>query len=196
MLLDSDQLDALQEVINIGIGNASGPLSELTQSYIALQVPNIKVVKPSELKVALGVLSTENFAVVEMPFDGVSKGKAVLAFPKTNALDLVEVLANEKLGTPDMDPLKIGILSEFGNIILGHFFTAIGNFLKVHFKLCLPVYREGEIPDLLFPEHLEESIVIVVTTQFEIRELMVEGKIFILFNVESLPLLIEAIENV
>ena len=196
MLLDPDQLDALQEIINIGIGNASKPLSELTQSHVELQVPNIKMINPSELEAALNGLHADSIAVIEMGFDGASKGKGMLAFPKEDALELVEVLAGEKLGTPDMDSLKVGILTEFGNIILGQFFSAVGNFLRVHFKLGLPVYEEGEVASMLLSgKPKEDSLIIVVTTQFKIRKLMTEGKIFVLFNVESLPKLIDAIEN-
>lgn len=196
MLLNSEQLDVLQEIINIGIGNASGPLSELTQSHVRLEVPNVLVVKAIELGSALGKLNDENASVVEMGFKGVSQGKGILAFPKNDALELVEVLAGEKLGTPDMDSLKVGILTEFGNIILGQFFSAIGNLTKAHFKLCIPSYGEGKIETLLLSESPnEESIIIVVTAQFEIRDLKVQGNIFVLLSVDSLKNLVEAISS-
>jgi chemotaxis protein CheC len=196
MLLNSDQLDALQEVINLGIGNASSPLSELTRSHVGLEVPHVKVLKPLELESALGALCEENVSVVEMKFEGVSPGKGVLAFPKKDALALVEALADEKFGTPDMDSLKVGILTEFGNIILGQFFSSIGNFLKTHFKLCLPSYKEGNISAVLSWQHqMDDSVIILVKSHFKIRDLRIEGSIFVLLSMESLKNLIEEIDN-
>lgn len=197
MFLDPEKMDALKEVVNIGIGNSAGPLSELTDSHIQLSVPDIKLFDSSEFRACHDEVFTENTSAVEMRFDGFSSGVGLLAFPSESSLKLVEVLAGEELGTPDMDSVKAGILTEFGNIILGHLFGAIGNCLEAPFNLKLPEYYEGSIKSLILAQQSSSDLVIlIIRAEFIIRDLKVNGRLLVCFSLESFPRLISAIEKI
>jgi len=47
--LDEIQTDALKELINIGVGNGAEVLNQMFDSHIELNVPDIHILKPSEV---------------------------------------------------------------------------------------------------------------------------------------------------
>ena len=50
MDLTPDQIDALKELINIGIGRSASMLNEMVNTRVYLQVPSVKVFSPKDAK--------------------------------------------------------------------------------------------------------------------------------------------------
>ena len=44
------QLDALKELINIGVGRAAGMLNQILDNHVYLQVPDAKLLSPVEIQ--------------------------------------------------------------------------------------------------------------------------------------------------
>ena len=49
MRLTEKQFDALQELVNIGVGRAAGMLNQMVDSRIILEIPYIKVLNAADL---------------------------------------------------------------------------------------------------------------------------------------------------
>ena len=72
MQLTADQIDALQELVNIGVGRAANMLNEMLETRILLQVPFIKILSPLDLKQELeGRFSEDYLAAVRLGFSGI-----------------------------------------------------------------------------------------------------------------------------
>lgn len=196
--LTEEQSDALRELINIGVGNAAGMLSEMIEFHIKLQIPEVDVVSPLELQNELkNRLGTDPLSAVKLGFSGSFAGGAQLVFPTDSAASLVSVLTGEDVGNPDLDALKISTLSEVGNIVINGVMGSIGNVLNRSLDYAVPSYAEEQI-DRLLPNQKSDpsSAVLLAPARFSIEELHVQGDIIIFFDVGSFEILLDAIAAV
>lgn len=197
MILTPDQEDAIKEFINIGAGHAAGALSELTESHVKLSIPAIKVVKLADLEKEDDSFTKEISSSVRINFKGFTDGTAALVFPPASTLKLVSLVSDEEFGTPDMDSVQAGILTEIGNIILNHILGAIGNIFQQHLEYNVANYVEGEIIKLIEPDDSTPDLVImIIDTQFNLKDLEITGDVVIFFKLGSLTKFVEAVENV
>ena len=190
------QIDALRELINIGVGKAAAVLSEMIECHITLQVPYIKMLTKTTLLEEIQGIGQDRFAAVKLGFHGSFTGTAALVFPPDSAIKLVTVLTNEEAGTPDLDAVMAGTLSEVGNIVINGVMGSISNVLKQHINYSLPAYIEDVIVNLLHTQDLNaDTAIILAHTQFTIEQLQIEGNIILLFETRSFDALVAAIDK-
>ncbi|MEG4990154.1 chemotaxis protein CheC [Microcoleus sp. BR0-C5] len=196
MKLSTRQLDALQELVNIGIGQAAGVLNDMIDSPIRLQIPYLQILTPLDLEEELEQhLNGEQIAAVQLKFTGSFGGIAQLVFPTNSAALLVTMLTGEE-GTHDLDSVKIGTLSEVGNIVINGVMGAISNVLQQRLNYSIPTYSEGTIANLLISGGLAtDTVVLLAQTSFMIERLHIEGDIILIFNVNSFDTLLTAINQ-
>ena len=190
------QTDALKELINIGVGRAASLLNEMIGSQILLNVPFIEVLTALTLQQELVKrFRDEQLAIVRLGFTGSLHGSAELLFPTESASSLVAVLTGEELGSPDLDAVKIGTLSEVGNILINGVMGSISNVLEQHMNYTLPIYLEDSIENLILVGNPEESAILLGQANFTIEQLEIIGDIILIFEVQTFDTLISAIEN-
>jgi chemotaxis protein CheC len=93
---DEEQLDCLQELINIAMGQASDQLARYLDTFVFLQVPSISFVSPEELSNSL--ISGEKLtAVVSQGFFGQEgvRGEALLLYKNEDSKRLADLLGYE-----------------------------------------------------------------------------------------------------
>jgi chemotaxis protein CheC len=197
MKLNPRQLDALQELVNIGIGQAAGILNDMIDSPIRLQIPYLQILSPTDVQEELEHhLNGEQISAVQLKFTGSFGGIAQLVFPTNSAAMLVTMLTGEELGTHDLDSVKIGTLSEVGNIVINGVMGAISNVLQQRLNYSIPSYTEGTIASLLTSGGLSaDTVVLLAQTRFIIERLHIEGDIILIFNVNSFDALLAAINQ-
>lgn len=196
MHLTDDQLDALQELINIGVGRAASMLNEMVDARIILQIPVVKVLSLLNLQQELkGRFNEGYFSAVKLSFIGAFCGTAELVFPTDSASTLVAVLTGEELGTPDLDAVRIGTLSEVGNIVINGVMGSISNVLKQHMNYTMPVYLEDTIENLLKLDNSSNVAILLAQTRFTIEKLQIIGDIILIVELNSFDALLEAINH-
>ncbi len=201
MELTADQLDALKELINVGVGQSASMLNEMIEFRIRLQIPNIKLLSLSEFQAELSTrLGPEQLASVQLDFGGSFSGTAQLVFPTESAATLVAVLTGEEPGSPDLDALKIGTLTEVGNIVINGVMGSISNMLGQPLDYEVPAYIEEDINHLIAnkePQEPQQNIdILLAQARFNVDELQVQGDIILFFGVGSFEALLAAIEDV
>lgn len=199
MNLTPEQINGLQEIINIGVGEAASVLNEMLNSHITLQIPSLKTLcsnlAEKELETILG---KGNFSAVELEFYGSLSGNAELVFPTDSAAELVSIITDEEpeMIDSDLDFMKIGALTEIGNIVISGVMGAISNLLSQNLEYLLPTYLEGNINSLMQNKKLEKnSDLVFAQTRFFIREKNIQGDIILIFHVGSLNIILEALKN-
>lgn len=196
MQLTADQIDALQELVNIGVGRAASVLNEMVEARISLQIPYIEILSSENLKEQLETRFNEDyFAAVQLGFTGAFCGTAGLVFPTESASQLVAVLTGEEPGTPELDAVRIGTLSEIGNIVINGVMGSIGNVLRQHLDYAIPVYLEDTIENLLKSDEKSEIAILLAQARFKIEQLHIVGDIILIFEVKSFDALLEAIHQ-
>jgi chemotaxis protein CheC len=196
MALDPRHMDALKEIMNVGVGRAADMLNHLARSHVQLQVPDIIILNLSELAEKLEKVMAEKMAVVQLRFEGSFSGTAELIFPAASASNLVAVISDEEPGTPDLDSAKTAALTEVGNIVLNGVMGTFANMLKQHLEYNLPTYSEEAIGVLgTFDNGKAGEKVIFAQVHFTIRELEIVGDIILLFEVGSFDALLSHVDD-
>lgn len=196
--ITAEQLDALQEFINIGVGRAASLLTEMVDSRILLQVPVVRVYQAQELRTELvKQFDHHKFSAVRLDFSGSISGSAELVFPTESAAALVSVLTGEDVNSPDLDAVKIGTLSEIGNIAINGVMGSISNLLRHQMNYKLPCYLENTIEDLLLSDYpvTDETVFLLAKARFTIEEMEITGDIILIFEMRSFDALLEAIDR-
>ena len=196
VMLTPDQMDALKELINIGVGRAAATLNAMIESRIQLQVPFIKLVSLSALHEEMTDLSDERLAAVRLGFQGPFSGNAALVFPTDSAAYLVGLLTGEQPDSPDLDAMRIGTLTEVGNIVLNSVMGSMGNVLQQRIDYAIPNYVEDTIRHLLAADETAlDATVLLAQTRFTVEQLHIRGDVMLFFEVGSFGALVAAIDE-
>jgi chemotaxis protein CheC len=196
MPLDTRQVDALKELMNVGVGRAAGILNHMVTSHVQLLVPEITILNIGDLAEKLVEVMAEKVAVVRLRFEGSFSGTAELIFPAESANNLVAVISDEEPGTPDLDSVKTAALTEVGNIVLNGVMGTFSNMLKQHLSFSLPTYSEITSDVLGKSDNGRAGEkVIFAQVRFTIRQLEIVGDIILLFEVGSFDTLLSRIDD-
>ncbi|MEH2436387.1 MAG: chemotaxis protein CheC [Nostoc sp.] len=196
MNVTAEELDALQELINIGVGRAASLLNEMVDSHIRLKIPVVKVLTANDAYEELTKrFQDDTLAAVKLRFTGSFYGTASLIFPTDSASTLVAVLTGEKPGSADLDAVKIGTLSEIGNIVINGVMGSLSNVLKKHLNYALPVYLEDTLENLLLSAYESDSKILLAQASFTIERFEIIGDIILIFLVGTFDALINAMNE-
>lgn len=190
--ISQESIDAVRELITIGVGRAAAMLNDLTHSHVQLEIPSAKIINLANL-VQEPIYSTHTeYATVNLSFNGIFSGNTALIMPKKPAAVLVSALAGEKGHIHDLDLIRADTLVEVGNIIINGVMGSIGNAVSEPLTYGLPEYLEGGINAVIDRGRYNPGThVVIATTRFTIQDLSVSGEILIVLGIESLHALIE-----
>ncbi len=189
--------DALKEVINIGIGRAADMLNQMVQSHIQLQVPNIEIIRSQELKNFIATQDKKRNATVQLHFKGTFSGMAALIFPTVSAAKLLDVITGEDFENSDLDSVKIGTLTEVGNIVINGVVGSISNMLKKNLVYSIPSYFEDTLESLIeMCNSSAKSDIVLVQTRFSIEQLQIVADLLLLFEIGTLNKLVNSFEDI
>ena len=131
--------DALAELANIAIAQASVNLRTMIQNAVVLSAPNVEMLAPKEAIARVAKTGNPNLVAVRQDYSGVFSGRALLIFPETSNLELVRVVVARQLALEDIVDLEDEALAETGNIILNSWVATIADLLKKNLKMSLPL---------------------------------------------------------
>ncbi len=200
--LNDLQIDALVELVNIGVSRAATSLRELVNQQVLLSVPNVALVSRPDAIEIIGRTEAKQLVAVHQVFEGDITGRALLIFPETNSLELVRAVTGGELPLEDIIELEQEALAETGNIILNGCLATIANLLHRNLKMSLPEILRGRGQDLfnLAPPPEAGDVVLFLYINFAVRERDIRGYIAMLMDMPSLEalrgLLDEFIERV
>jgi chemotaxis protein CheC len=196
MQINPEQLDALQELLNIGVGRAAGSLNQMLEKPIRLHIPFLQLGKIEELSQEVQQMKDTTLSSVQLPFKGTFSGTSCLLFPTESAKTLVIALTGESEDPDTMDSLKEATLTEIGNVVLNGVMGSLANVLNHQIIYSVPFYQETSIHGLLQPTPSDSSdIILWAQTQFTIEEYDLTGDIMLMFGIPDLGLLINAISE-
>ena len=195
MHIGPDQLDALQELLNIGVGHAANTLNQMLGKPIRLHIPFIHFGTVEELSKELALENEPVLASIQLPFQGSFAGSACLLFPTDSAATLVSLLTDEPDETETLDSLKEDTLTEIGNIVLNGVMGSLANVLEQPLRFSVPYYQETSVLGLIHSpapgSHPE--VYLWAQTHFDIEECNISGDILLMLGAYDLKLLIDSL---
>lgn len=185
------ELDALTELVNLGISEAAGDLATMVRQEVVLSVPRVALVGRDEAIHVLGGAEAKDLVAVHQVFEGDIIGRALLIFPEAKSLELVRAVVGGELSLEDIIELEQEALSETGNVILNGCLGTIANELERSLKISLPEVLHGQSADLfnLSPPPESGDTVMLIYIHFAVRERDIDGHIAMLLDMPSLAVL-------
>ncbi len=190
-ILTELQLDALTEMVNIGVNRAAGSLREMVGEQVHLSVPKVSLVGRDDAIATLAQGESASLVGVHQIFEGDVTGRALLIFPDTKSLELVRAVAGGELSLEEIIELEHEALAEIGNIILNGCLATMANMLQRNLKMSLPEILRGE-PQVFFslePPPEAGELVMFLYINFAIRQRDIRGYIAMLMDLPSIAAL-------
>jgi chemotaxis protein CheC len=188
--LDDLEVDALTELVNIGVSRAAVSLRELVGEQVLLSVPSLTVLSKPEAAALISKDRAHHLIAVRQAFHGEFSGRALLIFPEINSLELVRAVAGDHLTLQDIAELEHEALAEIGNIILNSCMGTIANLLQRSLTMSLPEILRGhgmDFFDLSVPA--VEDVVLFIHINFTLHGREISGYVALVMDLPSLEAL-------
>lgn len=182
------EIDALTELLNIGVSKAASSLRELIGTQVLLSVPHLALLSREEAARTMTEREANALVGVHQSFEGDLQGRALLIFPEANSLELVRAVAGGELSLEDIIALEHEALAETGNIILNNCLATMANLLKRRVKISLPKIIHGTSATIFDVNGgvSEDDNALFLYIDFHIRDRDIRGYITMLMDMPAL----------
>ncbi|NDW22685.1 chemotaxis protein CheX [Alteromonas hispanica] len=137
--LDEDQRDALQELLNISMGQAANSLAQLIETKIDISIPKISTVTPNELY-SLLFETTDSF-YTRQSFLGDIHGEVMSVLSQSGLAEVAKLMDyDEPLDKEDVQE----IILELCNILAGACLSGLSDQLELTTNLNMPTLFQPE----------------------------------------------------
>jgi len=199
VLLTERQKDAFKELINIAFTLTASSLSELVDTPVLLEVPDVSVHPMSGLSKEFSNLVQGQFVSVQQGFKGKVTGDALLLLDYNSAVTLTNLLMeNRGIKMSRLDTSSCEVLLEVGNILLNACMGMFGNLLQIRISFAVPRFHLQKLYSILNSLILGTKgmrYALVVRTAFRFSDGSLIGYIVIVLGVTSLQGLIRSIDT-
>jgi chemotaxis protein CheC len=196
------ELDALQETMNIGFGQAAAALSEVINMHVILNVPKIAILSTEDIPAFIQseIEHPEAFSIVEQFFLGRFNGTSFLLLPEGEGAKLVGIFSEGAYldrSASCLDMLERETVIEIGNIIIGACVGKIAEMLDDVVTYQPPRYFSGRIGTDLIETQLKSSggLALVFKTIFHFDSQDIAGLLFLVTGESSVGWLKTAVDK-
>jgi chemotaxis protein CheC len=190
LVLDELEIDAMTELVNLGVSRAAVSLRELVGEQVHLTVPSLSVLTRTQAAETIRGPEGQHLIAVRQSFEGAFSGRALLIFPEANSLELVRAVAGDHLSLHDIAELEHEALAEIGNIIINACMGTISNLLQRNLVISLPEILRGhgrDFFDLSTPA--VEDVVLFIRINFTLYGREISGYVALVMDLPSLTAL-------
>ena len=197
VLLTDDQQDTLKELGNIGTGNAVTALSRLIKKKIDVTLTDVGIISLEDLPGQFGG-PTEKVCGIFCHIEKPSQATILNIFEMKPLMSLIADLAGDKSKIDpakvktkkDLDDFAISTITEMGNIMAGHYASALADLLETKLMIDVPEFtmsEAGEIGEFL--QHELKAVAeffIMIKTSIKISDLKLKGMFFFIPDISTL----------
>jgi chemotaxis protein CheC len=182
------ELDAITELVNLGVSRAATNLARMVHEEVILTVPKVALMSRSEAIQTLSERESKSLVAVHQVFEGEITGRALLIFPEERSLELVRAVVGGDLSLEEIIELEQEALAETGNVILNSCLATIANSLESNLKISLPEVLRGESSKFfsLEPPPAHGTTVMFIYINFAMRQRDINGYIAMMMDMPSL----------
>jgi len=186
------ELDALQEAMNIGFGQAAAALSDVISMHVVMHVPKISQIDQDAIAnfIHQEVENPQAYSMVEQFFLGHFNGTSFLVLPEEDSRKLVHLFQigpTDDFSESSMASLEREVILELGNIIIGACVGKVAEILEDQVHYTPPHYVSGPLSPELIRQHVntDGSLALVFKTVFHFEQHDVIGFLFLVTGDDS-----------
>lgn len=183
------QMDALQEMANIGAAHSATTLSELLSTPITMSVPEITIVDISQVGNHITDELT-TMVIFELQGDIPHGGFLILHFPRDSAIRTAGIMQGSADASHTFDAMDQSAILEVGNIMISSFLSATSDLLGFIMLPSPPVLivdmAHAAITSLIAQMTIDVDDVILFQVKLVSEKHNIAGNILIFLEVSSL----------
>ncbi|ASR40558.1 chemotaxis protein CheC [Ligilactobacillus agilis] len=175
------ELDGLKEIVNVGGGNAATSISQMINSRVDMDVPEVEVMAYDELYQKIIADDVEMHAVLSKIVGDIDGALLFVIADESG-----QKIAKMMLGSDDNPSNEIiaSAVTELTNILFNSFLRAIGDMLQIQLIASLPISRYdffGAIISSAYMafDHYDEQI-LVIHNEFTYNNESLDASLFLI----------------
>ncbi|MDD2480771.1 MAG: chemotaxis protein CheC [Lutispora sp.] len=194
--LNSQQIDVLKEIGNIGAGNAITALSKMVSKRIDMKVPIVNVIEFKDVAELVGgpevLVSGIYFKV-----SGDITGSIMFLIDNNSSRILINWLMNKNETSMELDEIELSALKEIGNILAGSYLSSLATLTGLSMSVSVPslaIDMAGAIisvPVIMFGQVGDH--VLLIETDFIEGLNHVKGNFFLIPDEQSFEILLKSL---
>ncbi len=192
--LTEDQRDALQELMNIAMGQAAERLALLTNTMVTLSVPFIHPLIREQNNLLIPDHLRRSFMIVtRQSFLGELRGEVFVCFGSMGADELAEMLGYKGGGLAQQDELMLDVT----NILTGACISGLARQVATQVSYDAPsilVHRE-RTENVLDDLNLNEHLAMVLEIRFEVQAHQFSCDLLICITERTAGVVVRAIDR-
>jgi len=185
-ILDEIHLDALGELLNIGMGAAAAALSTMVQQEVLLTVPVIQIIPSTQVASQLDDTPPNTVCGVKQSFSSEFSGDALLLFSEEKSLSLVRAVVGDSMPLEELSEMEEEAITEIGNIILNACISSLANIFNDYLDSALPEYLHEELESLFEEKESSSNFVLLLKMSFNIAEQDITGYVTFVMDINSI----------
>lgn len=168
-VLTEDQRDALQEITNIGMGQAGASVAELLGEFVHLSVPRILILAPALIPPALArIVGARPISAVRQGFHGGFRGEAVLIVAETDWSELDSLMGYSNLA----DELsQQELLLDLTNVLVGACLGGLAEQIALELDFSAPsmLARQVDAASLIHAAEVDAPNALFIEVNFKLE---------------------------
>jgi chemotaxis protein CheC len=169
-MLSSDQQEALQEIANVGLGQAGSAIAKVLNHFVRLSIPKVAMVGPHQVADSIpGLARGDQVSAVRQAFHSSMRGEAVCVYGGQGCRDLAELMGTS---TPEDDASEIELLLDITNVLVGACLGSIARQLGSDIGFTPPSLVAAKIPleKLLNLSEVSWKTALLMEVSFELEK--------------------------
>lgn len=207
--LSETQRDALQEVGNIGAGNAANALAKMINKRVDINIPSVEMVEVDEF--AKDVSDDQEYLFIAWSnVTGKTRATVLTIFKVPDIIDLTAIIIGDEKkkgidmrksyrSKDDLPDLYSDAMKELGHILGSNYTSAIADLLDIRLMTEVPdmnIDKGSKVFKILQDEiGLLKKLSLVITTNVIITDVEVTGTFLFIPNLDNLQNLLKALEQ-
>ncbi len=194
--LTLDQHEALQEIVNIGMGLAGNSLARILNTFVELSIPRIRLVKAEDLPSVIVNLVSERTEVsaIRQAFFNHWRGEAVAIYDQHGCKDLADLMGY----TNEMDhSTETELLLDVGNVLVGACLNGVSEQLNAEISFGAPsiLAQHVHIEELFAKQDFNWSHTLLLEVNFALENRQFKSHLLTMMSEESISTLQLDIDN-
>ena len=189
--LTQDQREALQEVTNIGMGQAGAALANLLGTFVALSIPRIHLLQAAELGDALRNMVGHNGEVtaVRQSFQSDISGEAIVIYGPAGCRELWDLMGYDQTQDDRDTVAERELLFDVANVLIGACVCSVFEILGRTLNFSRPTLIGEKVPVdyLLQKGTLPWGMALLVEVNFSLENRQFTAHLVTLMAEESIP---------
>lgn len=194
-MLTDDRKEALQEIANIGMGQAGASIAQVLGEFVQLSIPRILIVPPDEVPTALAkTLDEGTVSAVRQAFYSDMRGEALVIFGQHRCSDLADLMGYES----DLDHAsEVELLLDLSNILVGACLGGIAEQLQLAIGFSAPSLMADALPleRLLQDNPVPWTAALLVEVNFRLEKRSFACHLVILMPEDEIKILMLAVDR-